>query len=283
MNLLQKYREERGVLIAVHRGTNGGNVIQNTTKAYLNAIRHKGDIVEVDVVRSIDGEFFAFHDGQEKLVFDKNIDLRLLPSEQIKGLPCFNSLAEPVDQRLETIEEVLANLEGKSLINIDRSWFYWDTFLDKLKTYQSLNQVLLKAPAKRELLEQLRDSELNVMFMPIVKTVEELELVLNFGGINLVAVELIFEDLDSELISPATMQRLRNKGILTWVNALRLNDTIVLAARIDDEVALFDNGYSWIKLVELGFDIIQTDWPYLLYSCLIENNYKKNIKQEKFS
>ncbi|HFR3465625.1 TPA: glycerophosphodiester phosphodiesterase family protein, partial [Streptococcus suis] len=257
MNLLQKYREERGVLIAVHRGTNGGNVIQNTTKAYLNAIRHKGDMVEVDVVRSIDGEFFAFHDGQEKLVFDMNIDLRLLPSEEIKGLPCFNSLAEPVDQRLETIEEVLANLEGKSLINIDRSWFYWDTFLDKLKTYKSLNQVLLKAPAKRELLEQLRDSELDVMFMPIVKTVEELELVLNFGGINLVAVELIFEDLDSELISPATMQRLRNKGILTWVNALRLNDTIVLAARIDDEVALFDNGYSWIKLVELGFDIIQ--------------------------
>ncbi|MCK4025697.1 glycerophosphodiester phosphodiesterase family protein [Streptococcus iners] len=275
MNLLQQYREERGVLIAVHRGTNGGNIIQNTTKAYLNAIQHKGDMVEVDVVRSVDGEFFAFHDGQEKLVFDMDIDLRQIPAEQIKALTCFNSLAEPVNQKLETIEEVLLNLEGKCLINIDRSWFYWDTFLEKLKTYKSLNQVLLKAPAKKELLVQLRDSELDVMFMPIIKTIDELELVLNFEGINLVAVELIFKDLESELISFDTMQVLRKKGISCWVNALRLNDTIILSAQIDDEAALFDDGESWIKLVELGFDIIQTDWPNLLYNCLKNKNLKK--------
>lgn len=275
MNRLKEYRDKNGVLIAVHRGTNGGNVIQNTTMAYLNAIAHKGDMVEVDVVRSKDGEFFAFHDGQEKLVFDQSIDIRELSAEEIKKLTCFNSLAEPVSQKLETINEVLSNLEGKAFINIDRSWFYWDTFLEALKEYPSKNQILLKAPAKEELLVQLRDSQLDVMFMPIVKTSEELEMVLSFEGINIVALELIFTDLQSELIEPETMERIRQHNMLTWVNALRLNDTTVLSALLDDDAAILDGGKSWGQLVDLGFDIIQTDWPLLLHNYLVETNYKK--------
>lgn len=275
MNRLKEYRDKNGVLIAVHRGTNGGNVIQNTTMAYLNAIAHKGDMVEVDVVRSKDGEFFAFHDGQEKLVFDQSIDISELSAEEIKKLTCFNSLAEPVSQKLETINEVLSNLEGKAFINIDRSWFYWDTFLEALKEYPSKNQILLKAPAKEELLVQLRDSQLDVMFMPIVKTSEELEMVLSFEGINIVALELIFTDLQSELIEPETMERIRQHNMLTWVNALRLNDTTVLSALLDDDAAILDGGKSWGQLVDLGFDIIQTDWPLLLHNYLVETNYKK--------
>lgn len=275
MNRLNEYVKQHGVLIAVHRGTNGGNIIQNTTKAYINAIAHKGDMVEVDVVRSKDGEFFAFHDGQEKLVFDQSIDIRELTATDIKKLTCFNSLAEPVVQKLETIKEVLTNLEGKAFINIDRSWFYWDTFLDTLKHYPSLDQVLLKAPAKEELLVQLRDSKLDVMFMPIVKTSEELEMVLNFKGINIVALELIFADLQSDLIRPETMNRIKQNNMLTWVNALRLNDTTILSAQLDDDAAILDGGQAWGELVSLGFDIIQTDWPHLLYDYLIEKNYKK--------
>ena len=56
----------------------------------------------------------------------------------------------PYYKRLKKISDVLKNFEGQSLINIDRSWFYWDTFLDKLKTYPSLNQVLLKSPVKKK-------------------------------------------------------------------------------------------------------------------------------------
>lgn len=275
MNRLNEYVKQHGVLIAVHRGTNGGNIIQNTTKAYINAIAHKGNMVEVDVVRSKDGEFFAFHDGQEKLVFDQSIDIRELTATDIKKLTCFNSLAEPVVQKLETIKEVLTNLEGKAFINIDRSWFYWDTFLDTLKHYPSLEQVLLKAPAKEELLVQLRDSKLDVMFMPIIKTIEELEMVLNFKGINIVALELIFADLQSDLIRPETMNRIKQNNMLTWVNALRLNDTTILSAQLDDDAAILDGGQAWGELVSLGFDIIQTDWPHLLYDYLIEKNYKK--------
>lgn len=263
MNRLKEYRDKNGVLIAVHRGTNGGNVIQNTTMAYLNAIAHKGDIVEVDVIRSKDGEFFAFHDGQEKLVFNQSIDIRELNASEIKQLTCFNSLAEPVSQKLETIKEVLSNLEGKAFININRSWFYGDTFLEDLKEYPAKNQVLLKAPAKKELLIQLRDSQLDTMFMPIIKTIEELEMILSFEGINIVDLELIFTDLQSELIKQKTMERIHQHNLLTWVNTLRLNDKTILSALLDDNAAILDGSNEKIKAVASSIKPQKLDWEFI--------------------
>ena len=46
-----------------------------------------------------------------------------------------------------------------------------------------------------------------------------------------------------------------------------LDDNIVLSANIDDNLSInegYDNG--WGRLIEMGFDIIQTDWPALLYN-----------------
>lgn len=274
MNLLKKCYEKNGILIAAHRGTNGGNILQNTSKAYLNSIRHKADMFEVDVIRSKDGKFFAFHDGQEPLVFGEKIDIRTLTSDEIEKKTCYNSLNEPILQKVEKISDILEKFEGKSLINIDRSWFYWDTFLEKLKTYSSLDQILLKSPVKIELLEILRDSGLDVMYMPIIKTIDDLETVLSFQGIKTVAAELVFEDLDNPIVSEEVINRLHDKGLLIWANALTLSDSIILSAKIDDDSAIEGNGESWGKLVSMGFDIIQTDWPLLLYYYLTENNKK---------
>ena len=45
---LNRQLEEKQVLIAVHRGTWGGNVIQNTIQAYRIALDMGGDIFECD-------------------------------------------------------------------------------------------------------------------------------------------------------------------------------------------------------------------------------------------
>lgn len=275
MNLLREYYENRGVLIASHRGANGGNVVQNTITAYRNALFHKADMFEVDVIRSKDGQFFAFHDGQEQRVFNKECDIRELTAKEIMRTNCYNSLNHVVNQKIETIEEVLKAFEGKGLINIDRSWFYWDTFLEALKGYRSLPQIVLKSPVRKVLLDQLQASQLDVMYMPIVHNKTELDEVLQYKDINLVAIELIFRDLNSELITSDVLSMIHEKGLLAWVNALTLDDDTTLSAGLDDNSAITDNGKSWGKLVELGFDIIQTDWPAPLYDYLRKQNYKK--------
>ena len=81
----EKILEEKNknkVLVASHRGTNGGSIVQNTILAYKNALMHGADIIEMDVIRSTDGVFYALHDGVEKQVFqfDKsNLILSLIP------------------------------------------------------------------------------------------------------------------------------------------------------------------------------------------------------------
>ncbi|HHK7835627.1 TPA: glycerophosphodiester phosphodiesterase, partial [Streptococcus pneumoniae] len=105
-------------------------------------------------------------------------------------------------------------------------------------------------------------------------TIEELDFVLSFEGINIVAVELVFQDLENPIISKKVIDDLHEKGLLIWVNALTLSDSIILSAKIDDDTAIAHDGESWGKLVSIGFDIIQTDWPLLLYQYLVEKNKK---------
>ena len=52
-------------LIVFHRGAKGASIAENTAKSIHIANLLGADIVEIDVVRSIDGDYFLFHDGEE--------------------------------------------------------------------------------------------------------------------------------------------------------------------------------------------------------------------------
>lgn len=102
------------------------------------------------------------------------------------------------------------------------------------------------------------------MYMPIMKTMEEWELV-KAHNINVAATELIFTDLDSPFVQPEFMKELHSQGIAPWVNVITLDDEIVLSGGLDDNHAIRD-GFeeNWGRLIDMGFEILQTDWPALL-------------------
>lgn len=263
--LLKETKEKQGVLIAAHRGTCGANILQNTILSYKNALLHGADMVEVDVIRSTDGVFFAFHNGQEPFVFGKDLDIRALSSTEIENLPCINSLGEPVKRGVERLDKILERLKEEGcLINVDRSWFWWEEIIEELNRHNMQEQILLKSAPDTEYLEILQAKGPDIMYMPIVKTVEEWERVCRYQ-INTVAAELIFDTLDHPLVQPDFMEQLHKDGVLAWVNAISLNDFTILSGGLDDNGAIAD-GYeeNWGKLIDMGFDIIQTDWPALL-------------------
>ena len=186
-----------------------------------------------------------------------------------------NELDKPLEGHVERVDVILDYLAEKNcFINFDRSWFYWDTFLDYLKQRTDTSRYILKAPAKPEILEVLNAAEFEIAFMPIVKTQEEYRLVEKYANINTVAVELIFKTLDAETVNPNFMDELHQKGLLLWANTLTLNKVSKLCGDCDDHRAVSgDLDGSFGKLLEMGFDIIQTDWPYLL-SSYIKNKQK---------
>ncbi len=256
--------ERKKVLVAAHRGTCGGNIVWNTSLSYKNALLHGADMIEVDVSMTKDGVFFAFHNTEEEAEFGRKCDIREMTSKEVEEINVLNSIRNTSGQKVERLENVLPRFKGKCLINIDRSWFYWEKVISFLKSMKMDSQILLKSGVEEEYLRQLENSGSGLMYMPIVRTMEEWEQVRKYD-INLAAAELLFKGTEDPLADTGFIQDLREQGIVPWVNAITLNDKDVLSGGLDDNHAIADGfDKNWGKLIDMGFQIIQTDWPALL-------------------
>jgi glycerophosphoryl diester phosphodiesterase len=257
-------KEKNKILIATHRGTCGGYIIPNTIPAFENALKHGCDIIEVDAVMSTDGDFFAFHNGKEKALLGTDKDIRSMSTKEISSFRCFNSDGTRINQKVEKLDDILEQFKGRCLINIDRSWFYWEETIRCIERHHMPDQIILKSHVDRQLLEVLQSHEVEFMYMPIISTPPQIEEVLKYK-LNLIGLELIFTHIDSPLIQEESMRSYHSKQLLTWVNTITLEDDLVLSALLDDFRAItVSEQNTWGKLIDMGFDIFQTDWPMLL-------------------
>lgn len=101
------------------------------------------------------------------------------------------------------------------------------------------------------------------MYMPIMKTTDELEIVRKYR-INTVGCELLFDTEDHPFLDPAFQAELKRDGSFLWCNAITLGNSILTAGHDDDGAITVDPVANWGWLVEHGFNVIQTDWPMLL-------------------
>ena len=272
MNITKLLREkinERKVLIAVHRGSSGGNIIENTIKSFEIALKYGGDMIEVDAVKSTDGGLYTVHQGQEERLFFSKNNVETLNSHEINLLDYRNGNSFKVNQRVEKLEEVFKYFKGNTLINLDRAWDFWEDVFELLHKYDMFDQVILKSPVQETYLDVLEKYDVPVMYIPIVKTKAELDQVLE-RDINTVGAEIIIESESSDFHNKEYIKELKEKNLLVWLNAIRLNDTTTLTLGYDDDAALLESeDLGWGKIVEMGADIIQTDWP-LHLSCYLK-------------
>src|SRR5262249_29350123 len=154
-------------LMAVHRGTGLGNVPENTWLAVEAALRQGADMVEIDVVESTDGDFFLFHDGAERHAFDRDVDIRRLTSDAIRALRY-----RWTDPRagVTGLDLLLGRLGPDVLLNVDRSWWYWDDLLPFLDGFDMAGQLVFKSPVDDEWLAKLRRHPVKYPFMPMVRS-----------------------------------------------------------------------------------------------------------------
>lgn len=263
--LLQKKLDEKGFLIAAHRGTYGANILDNTYISLKLALELGADMVEVDVVKSKDNVLYAFHSGKEKARFNKDIDLRKLDSKEIDQLEYINLEGGKSGRKVEKLEDILLKLKGDTLINIDRAWDYFNEVFELVEKLSMEKQVILKAREQDDVIDVLKNQKTKLMFMPIIRNTKSLEKYLD-DEINLVAVEILFDNEENELISEEFKNYLKEKNILIWINSIKLDNTQLhnFAANHSDDEALLNNGSAWKWILEQNASIIQTDWPHFL-------------------
>lgn len=266
--LLNQKFNDRGVLVAVHRGSSGGNIIENTIPAYNAALWQGGDLLEVDAARSADGVIYAFHDGGEPRLLNESDNIGTMDSARVDQLPCYNSLYKPNDTRLERLEQILTYFKGgEVLLNIDRAWDFWPELFELLDKHDMMNQIILKGHVTTETLELFEQYPKKYMFMPIIFNAKEIETVLSYSNINLVGMELIVESDADPLFQNGLIERLHGLDLFVWANAITLDDNTKLFGGLDDDVSIIQGpDLGWGKMLEKGIDVIQTDWPALLYA-----------------
>lgn len=298
---LQEKRKKQGVLIAAHRGTFGGAVVQNTLLSYKNALLHGADIVEVDVAKSADGVLYAHHFGTEAQVFAQQIDIRTMNSEEIDRLNSVNAIGVQNACSLERLDHVLEELKGKCYINIDHAWFNWEAVIRTLMRHNMRDQIILKSHVDDALSAAYKELGGDMMYMPILKNgrnyIEEFQKVERFD-LPIAAAEVLIMDSQALECVPELIAYLHDGGYLAWVNTLTMTEKIpaAFAERIpadlkdspemrgmlemmkrsmrgsfcfglDDNTAIAEGPERvYGTLMKLGFDVIQTDWPALVYN-----------------
>lgn len=268
--LLNETLSRHPFAIAAHRGVPRGDIKENTLAAVIASKVVGADIAEIDIVRSTDGEYFAFHDGFELSRLGDVGSLLDKTGDEIAALR-YSDYPGTYYGHVERAGEILAGAP-EIVVNIDRSWRYWgDGFLDWLDELVAANgdglerKLLLKCPAEREYLDALAAHGTRYMFMGMVNRPEDLDLFVDDERINTVGVELVAPTPDTAFADPAIYERLHELGLFSFINALDLGNGYCGLTGFDDTVSILRSPREgWAKLLALGADVIQTDWPEML-------------------
>ena len=85
--------------------------VENTLPAFYAAMQSGADILEIDVVRSSDGKFYLFHDGNERRLLGQEKNIREMDSAFIESLNYRNNIGQVVNYKVEKLENALSSFK----------------------------------------------------------------------------------------------------------------------------------------------------------------------------
>ena len=255
-------RQQRDIpFLAAHRGICGGNIPCNTLASYEIALRQGADVVEIDVTKAADGGLFVFHPGMEKIFLRSDKRITEMTTEEASNLCLVNQDSTRTSYKVPTLFEVLTFLKGKAYINVDKFWIDVKGISEEIRRAGVEDQVIVKTGTDENILNEVAKYASDFMFMPIVKTEDNVTEALIAKGVNVMGVEALFVTEDAPVISDEYIKKMHDNGLLVWVNSIVYNEKSILSAGHTDDISLTDDpdkGWGW--LIDKNVDFIQTDW-----------------------
>ena len=260
-NALSRARNERGVLVAAHRGMAAGNIPCNTIPAFEAALGQGADILETDVIINGEGKMFIFHTKQEPNHLNRQIHLEQMSEEEILAERFVNVDNDVTPYGVLTLDAFLETFKNRCLINLDHGWDFLPQMTQAIRRHGMEEQILVKAPSKLKFAQIMEEVAPDLMFMPIYKENDPLTEQLEQMNLNFVGAELVFATEDSPVAQDAYIRSHHDKGRILWCNPILYSYKAQLTAGHNDDVAVTgDPEYGWGWLIDKGFDILQTDW-----------------------
>ncbi len=252
-------------LIAAHRGASGGNIPCNTWIAYEAALKQGADVIELDVTKSLDGELFVFHPGQEPnhLLSDRLISD--MTADEVRALRYVNMDHCPTELAVSTLDDIFERLKNRCIINVDKFPDCMKEITHAIRRHNMVDQVLVKTNVGEEWFRQVEEIAPDLPYMVFARREDNVSEMLKGRALNYKGTEIIFQDEECPVAQIEYVEKMHRLGLKVWMNAIVYNYKRVLAAGHNDDISVAgdpDNGWGW--LIKQGADYIQTDWPGML-------------------
>ena len=272
-NIFENRKELNRPFLAAHRGVCGANIPCNTLAAYKIATDLGADVVEIDVSKTKDGKFYVFHPWMEP-VFLKSKYICDMTAEELEKERLVNQDSVKTSYKVPTLSEVFALLKDKAYINVDKFWTDVEGITAEIRKAGVEKQVIVKTNVDEKSLEAVEKYAPDLMFVPLVRSKDEItEKILN-RNINLIGVEVLFKSDSEDCISDEYIKAMHDKGLLVWTNSIIYDENDIINGYHSDDASVVDSpdkGWGW--LIDKNVDFIQTDWLLMLQNYI--NSRKK--------
>ena len=252
-------------LIAAHRGAAAGNIHCNTWIAYEAALAQGADIMEIDVSRSQDGQLFVFHPGQEPNHLGSARLIADMTADDVRRLRYLNVDNCPTQVGVSTLDEVLEQLKSRCRINIDKFPLFMEDIVRTVRRHDMTDQVIVKTNADPRLFDRVEQIAPDLPYMVFARGTDDFSAGLKRRRLRYEGTEIIFPTEDCQVAQRSYVEDMHRMGLKVWANAIVFDYRRVLAAGHNDDISVAgrpDDG--WGFLMDLGVDMIQTDWPGML-------------------
>ncbi len=275
-NLLDRFNDSNGkdVLVIAHR-SDWRNFPENSLEAMESAVSMGVDMLEMDVAKTKDNHLIIMHDKTlDRTTTGKGFvaDYTL---ESIKKLFLKNGANIATKYKVPTLEEALILSKGKILVNLDKSYDYFDEAFQVAKKTGTTKQIIIKGFNKTvdQVVLDFGSKLDSIIFMPVINLDTEpkaSQILDDFQSkLKVKAVEIVFSTDTSKVLK--RFSTIKSKGSRVWVNSL----WGTLNAGHEDDAAIknTDSIYGWY--LKNGVNMIQTDRPQLLIEYLKNKDLHK--------
>lgn len=267
--LLKQLNNSNGtdVLVIAHRG-DWRNFPENSLEGFSSAIDMGVDIIEMDVAKTKDNHLVIMHDktldrttNGKGLVSDWTLD-------SLRKLYLKDGLGIETKFRIPTLEEALFVCKGKALVNLDKSYEFFNEAYDVARKTSTTKQIVMKGYDKTvdQVMADFGTKLDTITFMPIINLDNQpnaMKIIDDYQTkLKVKAFELVFSKDTSKVLT--RFPQIKEKGSRIWVNSLWPS---MNAGHEDNEaVKNKDSIYGWY--LKKGVNMIQTDRPQLLIDYL---------------
>jgi len=250
---------EEYVLVVSHRG-NWQVAPENSLESIQSCIDLGVDIVEIDVRKTMDGHLILMHDSDLNRTTNGSGKVSSKTLAEIKQLFLKDRFGNVTNYRVPTFKETMQLAKGKIVVMVDKANDSFSLTHEVLKETETVSQALfLEFYDYDEVIPAMSKSLFdNSLYVPRVKESKanpQKYLAPFIENEAADAIEIRFSSVNSHTLD--VIPFIKESGISIWFTALS-NDMV---AGFTDQTSIINPELGWGKCIEMGANIIMTDYP----------------------